>query len=108
MNGFQELQIVAKAGIEREPGPDVPLILRVKTEIGIGLGYHRRPERLRETGVIVSAGLEVRERRKYVGAPNRPRIGDGRVVIEKISAGPEGVSAGLPRHVIDDLEGPVH
>ena len=60
---------------------------------GIGLRQLGDAERLREAGVVVGAGQEVRQRRKGVAAAHRPRERDHVVVVEEVDAGAQRVRA---------------
>ena len=53
-NGFQPLQVVADAGIQRDARGELPLVLGVQREIRVRL-RNSDAERLREAGVVVDA-----------------------------------------------------
>ena len=107
MDRLQELEIVADAGVHRDAGAGFPLVLRVHSNVRIGLRYDGCAESLREAGVVVDARQEIRQRRKGVRAADRPRKRDRVVVVQNVDAGTDRVRSGLMRQVVDELVHPV-
>lgn len=102
-DGFEELQIVAETGVESERWGELPLVLRVEAEVGVGLGGDGVAEGLGISGVVVSAIQEIVEGGEGVASSVGHGKGDGEVVEEEVGAGSERVFACLMGEVIDDF-----
>ena len=101
VDGLEPLQVVANAGVEGELRVDLPLVLRIHAEVGVGLRHDEVAEGLGEGGVL--ACLEVGQRGEAVAAPVGHGEGDGEVVEEEVSADANRVRSDLTGEVVDDL-----
>ena len=101
VDGVQELQVVAKAEIEREARRDTPLVLHVHADIRVRLRDDRIAERLCEAAVV--ANEEGGHRRERIVATERARVGDGIVVDHDVDSGSQRVRARLARERVHDL-----
>ena len=82
-------------------------VLRVEADIRVGLVDLRDAEGLRETGVVISAAQEIRERRESVAAANGAGKRDGVVVVEKVDADADSVRALLNGQAVGAFIEPV-
>ena len=115
VEGAEELEVVAEAGVEGEVGGDAPLVLDVEADVGIGLGDGWGAEGLGVAlGVVVTAQEAVRatalsngrgsraiKAGEGVGSAEGLGEGDGVAVIEEVDAGLEGAWAALEDEVVD-------
>ena len=52
-------------------------------------------ERLRESGVVVSAAQKVSQGRERIASAGRLRVGDGQIVVQEVGSGAESMRSGL-------------
>src|SRR6185503_17328786 len=100
---FQELKIVTHPEVQGEVGRRLPLVLRIKSDVWIGLRDDRIAEGLGKAQIVVDPLQKIIQRRERIAAANGARIGNGGVVEEEVYTGTKRMRSCLVREVVHNL-----